>query len=107
MMLPILISVSVAPVSYFFCAKEGLLEAASNARVAATAPSRSWLIGILVSLESDVMCRLFCRQALGWRWAGIEYLSSSLSNKKPPATGSQGACFLVEYAAWLTARRNI
>ena len=50
-MLPILISVSVAPVSYFFCAKEGLLVAASSARAAEKAPSRNWIVGILISLD--------------------------------------------------------
>src|SRR5437868_9110028 len=47
MMLPILISVSVAPMSYFFCAKEGLLVTASSARAAEKAPTRSWIAGIL------------------------------------------------------------
>ena len=36
-MLPILISVSVAPVSYFFCASAPLLDAASTANAAAEA----------------------------------------------------------------------
>src|ERR1700722_17328324 len=35
MMLPILISVSVAPVSYFFCASAPLLDAAASANAAA------------------------------------------------------------------------
>src|ERR1700685_440576 len=37
MMLPILISVSVAPVSYFFCANAPLLDAATSANAAAAA----------------------------------------------------------------------
>ena len=37
-MWPILISVSVAPVSYFFCASAPLLVAARIARAAETAP---------------------------------------------------------------------
>jgi len=46
MMLPILISVSVAPVSYFFCANAPLLVAASTARAAAKAPSRKLIANI-------------------------------------------------------------
>src|SRR5258708_3099915 len=50
MMLPILISVSVAPTSYCFCASEALLVAATNARAAEKAPNRNWIAGILISL---------------------------------------------------------
>jgi hypothetical protein len=98
MMLPILISVSDAPVSYFFCAKEGLLVAASNARDAATAPSRKWLMGILVSLD-PVSCVLLLWTGTSRPLADIQYLLPPASNKKPPATGSQGASFSVECAA--------
>ena len=45
-MLPILISVSVAPVSYFFCASAPLLDTASIATAAEKAPNRNWLKGI-------------------------------------------------------------
>jgi hypothetical protein len=51
MMLPFFISVSVAPTSYFFCAKEGLLVTASNARAAEKATSREFMTGILISLD--------------------------------------------------------
>jgi hypothetical protein len=51
MMFPILISVSVAPVSYFFCASAPLLVAASTARAAEKAPNRKWIAGILISLD--------------------------------------------------------
>src|ERR1700678_2749525 len=50
MMLPILISVSLAPVSYFFCASAPPLLAARRAKAAATAPARNWINGIRVSL---------------------------------------------------------
>src|SRR5215813_11424316 len=49
MMLPILISVSVAPTSYFFCASAPLDVAAAIARAAEKAASRKWT-GILISL---------------------------------------------------------
>src|SRR5579863_8271595 len=54
MMLPILISVSVAPVSYFFCASAPLAEAASTANAAADAMAILFPnTGITVSLCSD------------------------------------------------------
>jgi hypothetical protein len=40
----------------------------------------------------------FWRLALPAILPGIEYLLPPASNKKPPATMSRGACFLVEYA---------
>jgi hypothetical protein len=92
-MLPILISVSEAPVSYFFCANAPLLVAASNARAAAKAPSRKLITDILISLGSGWMCHLFLIGALGGSWEDIEYLSAPSSNKKPPATASRGAIF--------------
>src|SRR5262245_53896064 len=49
-MLPILISVSDAPVSYFFCASAPVLHTASIARAAEKAPSRNWIAGIWISL---------------------------------------------------------
>src|ERR1700692_3431371 len=51
MMLPSLISVSLAPVSYFFCASAPLLVAARSARAAATAAARNCLTGIWISLS--------------------------------------------------------
>src|ERR1700737_4647110 len=49
-MLPILISVSVAPVSYCFCADAVVLANAAIARAAEKAPNRKWIAGILISL---------------------------------------------------------
>src|SRR5438132_3367467 len=93
MMLPILISVSVAPVSYFFCANAPLLVAASSARAAAKAPSRRLIADILISLGSRWMCHLLFVWS-AWRLlADIEYLSAPSSNKKPSATASRGAIF--------------
>src|SRR5437867_6472993 len=93
MMLPILISVSVAPTSYFFCAKEGLLVTSSSARAAEKAPSRKLMTGILISLGS----RLIVLFLVDWTHlsapAGIEYLSLSASNKKPPRRGRGGLAF--------------
>src|SRR5271156_2335727 len=50
MMLPILISVSVAPTSYFFCASAAVEVATRIASAAEKAPIRNWMIGILISL---------------------------------------------------------
>src|ERR1700674_1347463 len=56
MILPILISVSVAPVSYFFCASAPLLEAASTANAAAEAMAILFVTtGMKVSLFSNGM----------------------------------------------------
>jgi hypothetical protein len=79
MMLPILISVSLAPVSYFFCAKDGLLVAASSARAAEKAPIRSWIAGILISPWITDDC-VFVRSGALRPLARIEYLLPSPSN---------------------------
>ena len=83
-MLPILISVSVAPVSYFFCADTELLANAAITRAAEKAPNRKWIAGILISLIwSNVSIFLIVERfaAPGW----IEYPSPSPGKKKPPA----------------------
>src|SRR5829696_4606745 len=106
MMLPILISVSVAPVSYFFCANAPLLVAASSARAAAKAPSRKLITGILISLGSRWMCHLLFVWS-AWRLlGGIEYLSVPSSNKKPPRR-RRGGRYLVGRCGQLPAGRNI
>jgi hypothetical protein len=64
MMLPILISVSVAPVSYFFCASAPLLDAASSASAAAeTIAILLDVTGINVSLLIPTM-RMMCVRLL-------------------------------------------
>src|SRR2546430_16774644 len=90
MMLPILISVSLAPVSYFFCASAPLEEAAITASaVESTA-------GLLVT---DIYVSLpFCCMPV---WlvprAGLFFGGSYLPfqrehhNKKPPAPSARGA----------------
>src|ERR1700704_2348551 len=93
MMLPILISVSVAPVSYFFCADAPLLVAASNARAAEKAPNRKLIAGILISLGPRWnVSSYFDFQHLA-AVGSIEYLSAAPGNKKPPAAMSRGAVF--------------
>jgi hypothetical protein len=93
MMLPILISVSVAPMSYFFWASAPLLVAASNATAAEKAPNRNWIAGILISLGSRLSASCFLDLERFPAPADIEYPSELPIKKKPPATGSQGALF--------------
>src|SRR6476646_1675412 len=92
MMLPILISVSVAPVSYFFCASAPLLIAASKAMAAEKAPNRNWIAGMWVSLIS-VERVLFSDWKRFLAPARIQYLLPVAIKKKPPATKSKGALF--------------
>jgi hypothetical protein len=83
MMLPTLISVSVAPVSYFFCASAPLLLAASNARAAEKAPKREFMASIS-DLPGSMIVSMFLNQS-AWRLLpGIEYLSVSSSKQKAP-----------------------
>src|SRR5690348_2386645 len=91
MMLPILISVSVAPVSYFFWASAVLLVAARITRAAEIAPNRKWNAGILISLDQDSMC-LFEREHFAAPLR-IEYPPKITSNKKALCVGSQRASF--------------
>src|ERR1700692_409525 len=92
MMLPILISVSVAPTSYFFCASAPVLAATRIARAAEKAPNRNWIAGILISLVC-LNVSIFLIGSAFRPLGRIEYLLGIPSNKKPRATGSQGASF--------------
>src|ERR1700756_2711663 len=65
MMLPILISVSVAPMSYFFCASAPAPVAGSIARAAERAPHRRWIAGISISLGARWNVSFFIWSA--WR----------------------------------------
>src|ERR1700681_4429877 len=82
MMLPILISVSVAPMSYFFWARDVPLVAASIARAAEKAPNRKWIAGILISLDHDGMCHV-C-----WIWSALRPLATLNTFRSFPATES-------------------
>src|SRR5665647_825710 len=92
MMLPILISVSVAPVSYFFCADASLLINAAIAKAAEKAADRRWIAGIWTSLVW-LNVSIFLIGSAFWLLGRIEYPVWVASKKKPPATGSQGALF--------------
>src|ERR1700761_3398944 len=91
MMLPTLISVSVAPMSYFFWARLTLLLAARMATAAATDANRIWNAGILISLgigDVSVLVAGALRPVVA-----IEYPRVDSGNRKPPATLSRGASF--------------
>jgi hypothetical protein len=68
MMLPILISVSVAPVSYFFWSAALTLVDASIARAAENSPNRIWMAGIVISLDLVECVDVFGKGALGGSW---------------------------------------
>src|SRR3954451_14673570 len=92
MMLPILISVSLAPMSYFFWARAPLLVTASNARAAGMAPNRKLMAGMLFSLGTMNVSLFLDIQRLA-AVGGIESLSLPPGNKNPPATVPRGAIF--------------
>src|ERR1700682_2367669 len=89
MMLPILISVSVAPMSYFFCASAPLLVAARIARAAEKAPNRNWIAGILISLIL-VECVIFLIGSAFRLLPALNTLQSCPSRKSPLRRGRRG-----------------
>src|ERR1700761_6399355 len=97
MMLPILISVSVAPVSYFFCASADVEVAANKASVAAATARRVPVTGIafLPHVMTTVrMCRCFLAfsngRLFGFSAAKLSFRAEAL-NEKPPRQ-SRGGC---------------
>src|SRR5450631_3227346 len=94
MMLPILISVSVAPMSYFFCASAPLLEAASRARAAEKAPNRKWIAGIMTSLVGLNVSIFLIGSAL--RLLGAFNTLQRYPSRKSPLRRSRRGRHLVE-----------
>src|SRR5262245_31733089 len=92
MMLPILISLSLAPVSYFFCASAPLEEAAITASAVESTASLL-LADIYVSL---LFCCMPVWRSLGGTLFRGTYLPSwpEHHNKKPPAPVARGAASL-------------
>src|SRR6476660_6218870 len=95
MMLPILISVSVAPVSYFFWARAWPPVKRSSARATETAPNRRWIAGIsdLLGITVDVSC-FFIGSDLRLLVA-LNTFHSCPATKSPPRDG-RGRRHLVE-----------
>src|SRR6202035_3887136 len=98
MMLPILISVSVAPVSYFFCASAPLPDAASTASAVAEATTILLVMtGMIVSLFSICMDGV-CHGLLGRKLFEPRALSTILpdgSQEKALRAGARRAASLV------------
>src|ERR1043166_4307870 len=91
MMLPILISVSVAPVSYFFCASAPLQDAASTTRAAERAAGRSLNAGMLGSPSCENVSLFLIGSA--WRLVGapLNTFRPPPARKSPLRPLSQGA----------------
>src|SRR5437016_13973353 len=98
MILPILISVSVAPTSYFFWSAALTLVDASIARAAENNPNRKGMAGIVISLDL-VNVSMF----LDWEHlaalGSIEYPLWIPGKKKPSATVSRRALFSRTFGA--------
>src|SRR6185312_851643 len=101
MMLPILISVSVAPVSYFFWSVTLTLVTASIARAAENIPNRKWMAVILISLvkvDVSFLVRFIVEGLLGARLARSGDHSTSIRQSvqtKSPCGIAAGAALLV------------
>src|ERR1700752_5028786 len=93
MILPILISVSVAPTSYFFWSVALTLVAPSIARAAERAASRERIAGILISLDL-----VECVSVFDWeRIAAPRAFNTRpgvTARKSPPRENSEGRHFV-------------
>src|SRR5579859_141256 len=102
MMLPILISVSVAPVSYFFWAS-ALVEETTNRASAVEAMTRRVVItGIPFSLNFQLSTGFWCRRFAGRGllerkallvWGQKYHLAGSGTTKSPCGASPQGLLF--------------
>src|SRR5215469_1616896 len=97
MMLPILISVSVAPMSYFFWSAALTLVTARIARAAEISPDRRWMAGMLISLDL-VECVCFFE---------VGALSAPHRIQHPPAHRSKKNAFRKPLAGASFSRRRV
>src|ERR1043166_9657643 len=95
MMLPILISVSVAPMSYFFWSAALTLVDASIARAAENSPNRKWMAGIVISLDLVECVNVFGNGAL-WRLLSALNTPPGFPARKSPPRDDRGGRHLVE-----------
>src|SRR6478752_5121011 len=93
MMLPILISVSVAPVSYFFWADAVEAEAAMSASASDAAASLPVTAGIPISLFSWCVCVPFLGLMIFGGAEAIQYDLPGAFNRKPPRLCRRGCSF--------------
>src|ERR1700680_4620443 len=103
MMLPILISLSVAPVSYFFCASAPLLVAASTARAAEKATNRNEIAGMWISLVS-VERVLFLIGSASRLLPALNTFCRGPSRKSPLREGRRGRHLVQQ--PWMHRSRN-
>src|SRR5215218_2089290 len=100
MMLPTLISVSVAPVSYFFWADAVEAEAAMSASASDAAASLPVTAGIPISLFSWCVCVPFLVSMVFGDAAAIQYDLADAYNRKPLREGPKGCFFSSHEAGW-------
>src|SRR5690349_23207813 len=93
MMLPILISVSVAPVSYFFWADAVEADAAMSASASDAAASLPVTAGIPISLFSWCVYVPFLVLLVLGDVAAIQYDLAGAFNRKPPRRRRRGCSF--------------
>src|SRR6186713_29980 len=93
MMLPILISVSVAPVSYFFWADAVVVEAAMSASASDAAASLPVTAGIPISLFSWCVCAPFLVLLVFGDAVAIQYDLPCGFNRKPLRRRRRGCFF--------------
>src|SRR6516225_8947145 len=93
MMLPILISVSVAPVSYFFWADAVEVVAAMSASASDAAASLPVTAGIPISLFSWCVCAPFFALLVFGDAASIQYDLLEPFNRKPRRQRRRGCVF--------------
>src|SRR4051812_34113662 len=91
MMLPILISVSVAPVSYCFCASAALESTVVRAAAIVSDAVRPYILGISISLGHGVtsLTSGLCGSA------GLKRVSLHRATKSPFRLSSAGACLVL------------
>src|ERR1041385_4175046 len=98
MILPSLISVSVAPTSYFFWSAALTLVDTSIARAVESSPNRMRMAGISVSLWVDVS--VVGAGALHGSWPALNTFRYGPATKSPPRRQRGGRHLEMGRAAW-------
>src|ERR1700757_2933268 len=93
MMLPILISVAVAPVSYLACSAACAQAVARIAMAAEKAPNRRWIAGILISLLGLSVGGFRKKRRLSRSWPAFNPRRGKPATKSPATRGAQRAEF--------------
>src|SRR3954452_1851562 len=107
-MLPILISVSLAPVSYFFCAKAAWPEARASVKPSgrlSKAVAKRRLIGLVIP-ELLVFWRPVRVERAGGFFNCIDTGEKNVRKKKPPGDGIAGGHGALKLTADGSSRRR-